>query len=79
VIWETPTSDGGKPIKKYLIEYAGCDPTKHGCHFKTVTVGAKHHRATVSGLHHGSHYRIVVRARSHAGVGKPSRVMKVTV
>jgi len=64
IFWEPPAVDGGLPVTGYTITTWPGGPTVH--------VGGGLTAARVSGLHNGTAYRFVVRARNPVGRGAAS-------
>ena len=69
VSWSAPSSDGGSPIKGYLVvAYVGLSPVRSTIFMSTATT------QTMVQLTNGTLYRFRVRAINAAGVGDASKV-----
>lgn len=77
--WSKPTQDGGRPIRKYRVEYATCRPGALGCHFASTLVAARHRRVTITGLSAGHTYDVRVVAENVVGDSRPSKVARAAV
>ena len=77
--WTKPSEDGGRPVRRYRVEYATCRPGALGCHFASTIVTASHRRVTITGLTAGQTYDLRVLAESSVGNGHPSKVVRAAV
>ena len=66
--WEKPKSDGGNPIKKYVIE----KKEKYGQWVPACEVPGDAETATVPDLEHKKEYEFRVKAVNDAGPSPPS-------
>lgn len=74
--WSQPETDGGAPIKSYVIEKREKDTGKW---IRAVEVTAPHLHATVPDLDENTEYEFRVRAVNEAGPSAPSKPSKSVI
>ncbi len=72
--WEKPSSDGGAPIEKYIIEKR---ETPKGEWKPAAEVSGDSTKGTVTGLKEGKDYEYRVVAKNAGGLGEPSEASRI--
>ena len=71
--WKPPSSDGGAPIEKYLIEKR---EKGKGTWVKAAEGAFLNNKASVVGLSEGKEYEFRIFAINKAGPGQPSGITR---
>ena len=73
VSWKPPLTDGGKPVKQYIIEYRD---TRKTTWLKSGSCNVNMTTFTVTRLIEGNEYMFRVRAANEVGEGEPLASME---